>query len=59
MAGGYGIHEDILEFHPESLIDAQEREKWTTQKKGAADPCGSGPVSRAEFARAMAEAGLT
>ena len=59
MAGGYGGNEDVLEFHPESLIEAQEREKWTTQKKGAADPCGPGPVSRAEFARAMAEAALT
>ncbi|MCH8207414.1 MAG: FAD-dependent oxidoreductase, partial [Chloroflexi bacterium] len=60
VAGGYGGNEGVLEFNPESLIDARERALWITQKtEGAAGPCGSGTVSRGEFARTMAETGLT
>ena len=61
MAGGYGGNEDALDFRPEVSIGPEERALWIGQvtDAGAADPCGSDPVSRAAFAAAMAEAGLT
>ena len=61
MAGGYGGNEKVLDFRPEAPIGAEERALWIGQvtADGAADPCGSGPVSRATFAAAMTEAGLT
>lgn len=59
MAGGYGGNDDVLEFSPGATIGAGERATWIRQvAEGAADPCGSGPVSRAAFAAAMDEAGL-
>ena len=57
MAGGYGDSEDVLEFDPDGPIDAREREEWAARIPKATDPCGPGPVSRAEFASAMVEAG--
>ena len=61
MAGGYGSGRDILEFHPERAIGAEERASWIelAAGPGRADPCGSEPVSKAAFATAMAELGLT
>ena len=55
MAGGYGGNEDALKFDPDAPIDASEREDWTARIPGATDPCGADPVSRAEFAAAMAD----
>ena len=60
MAGGYGGNEKVLDFRPEAPIGAEERALWIgrVMAPGAADPCGSDPVSRAAFATAMVEAGL-
>ncbi len=61
MAGGYGGHEESLAFHPGAAITPQDRALWIERAAGPghADPCGSGRVSRAAFAAAMAETGLT
>jgi len=60
MAGGYERNEDILDFGPTVPINAEERAVWLGRvATGVADPCGPGPVSRAMFAAAMAEMGLT
>ena len=61
MAGGYGSLEDVLEFHPERGIGAEERASWIelAAGPGRADPCGPESVSRATFAAAMADLGLT
>ncbi len=61
LAGGYGGNDQSLDFSPEAPIDAEDRASWIGQVTAdeAADPCESGPVRRAAFASAMAEAGLT
>ena len=61
MAGGYRGNENILQFHPGSPMDAEARGRWAAHigGNGVTDPCGPGLVSRAEFAKAMAGAGLT
>ena len=61
MAGGYGANEALLEFRPKQAVGPEEQASWTelAAGPGGADPIGPEPVSRAAFAAAMADAGLT
>jgi hypothetical protein len=59
LAGGGG--EDRLDFQPDGMISPQDRAVWVARASGPGrpDPCGAGPVSRAAFAAAAAQRGLT
>jgi hypothetical protein len=61
MAGGYGGRDATLEFGAVDQIDAADRRVWLDAVSGShvADPCGTQAVTRATFARALAQAGLT
>ena len=62
MAAGGAGEEDSLEFRPEEPISVEERARWikriSSGETAAPDPCGSAPVPRADFAQALADAGL-
>ncbi len=60
MAGGYGARGDSLAFGKAVPIDATQRRAWidAMEETEVADPCGAETVSRAAFARAMAQAGI-
>ena len=54
LSGGYGGRDDTLNFDPGGVIDAAQRAAWLSQiSADARDPCVSGPVTRAEFARRL------
>ena len=59
LVGGFGGREDELAFAPDHTITAADRAKWLIQVAGpeAVDPCGDAPITRAEFAQALLDAG--
>ena len=62
MAAGGANDEDGLDFRPDDPISAEDRSRWLSRigcaAEAAPDPCGTAPVPRAEFARALTDAGL-
>ena len=62
MAAGGSDDLDSLDFRPDHPISTEDRACWLARVGGRAaevpDPCGSAPVTRAEFARALAAAGI-
>ncbi|MDP6591061.1 MAG: FAD-dependent oxidoreductase [Alphaproteobacteria bacterium] len=59
MAAGYADKGDQLTFAPTEPLPAEARGKILAALAADRDPCGNAPVSRAAFAAALAEAGLT
>ncbi len=59
LAAGYGGIDDHLEFRPGETIAATTRAEWLAGVAASVDPSGDASLSRAAFAAALAEAGLT
>ena len=62
MAASGSDDQDSLDFRPDDPISTEDRIRWLARIGGRAadvpDPCGSAPVTRAEFAKMLADAGI-
>ena len=61
LAAGFGDREHTLDFAPDEIFAPAQRATWLAEAAGpgTADPCRDAPVTRAQFAQALLDAGLT